>query len=162
MTDDENFKNETCIRGAKSIADKCDMGYVMTRISEKTWNTIVPTLKMAARAGSLDPKYIEDLNYRPTHVIDIYKMRRGRYKNVRIWLSLHLGTGYRQDLFMTTADNQPINGILDLFFKSARIDIIDDSIKNCVIKSKQLLLIISSIEFVYLSKIEKNFLLVKV
>ena len=40
------------------------MGYVMTRISEKTWNTIVPTLKMAARAGSLDPKYIEDLNYK--------------------------------------------------------------------------------------------------
>ena len=123
MTDDENFKNETCIRGAKSIADKCDMGYVMTRISEKTWNTIVPTLKMAARAGSLDPKYIEDLNYRPTHVIDIYKMRRGRYKNVRIWLSLHLGTGYRQDLFMTTADNQPINGILDLFSSSAELEL---------------------------------------
>ena len=45
-------------------------------------------------------------------------MRRGRYKNVRIWLNLHLGTGFRKDLFMSTADNQPIGNVLDIFSSS--------------------------------------------
>ena len=56
-----------------------------------------------------------DEAYKPTHIIDIYKMRRGRYKNVRIWINLDLGTGRRNDLFMTTADNQPIGEVIDLF-----------------------------------------------
>ena len=115
MMDDGEFKNETCIRGAKSISDKADLGYVMTRVNEKVWNTIVPELRSAARQGIIDAKYLEDENYRPTHIIDIYKMRRGRYKNVRIWINLHLGTGYRRDLFITTADNQPIKETIDLF-----------------------------------------------
>ena len=52
---------------------------------------------------------------RPTHVLDIYKMRRGRYKNVRIWTNVHLGTGYRKDLFITSADNRPISNFMDIF-----------------------------------------------
>ena len=123
MMDDGEFKNETCIRGAKSIADKCDMGYVMTRVSDKVWNSIAQNLRSAAREGIIDPMYLEDPNYRPTHIIDIYKMRRGRYKNVRIWTNLHLGTGRRTDLFMTTADNQPIRGILDLFSSATEQEI---------------------------------------
>ena len=108
MSDDGEFKNETCIRGAKSIADKCDMGYVMTRISEQTWQKMLPSFKMAAREGRIDARYLED-NNKPTHIIDIYKMRRGRFKNVRIWLHLHLGTGEREDLFMTDMNNCPID-----------------------------------------------------
>ena len=124
MGDDEmSFKDEKSIRGAKSIADKADMGYVMTRVSDKVWNSIAQNLRSAAREGIIDPIYLEDPNYRPTHIIDIYKMRRGRYKNVRIWTNLHLGTGRRTDLFMTTADNQPIRGILDLFSSATEQEI---------------------------------------
>ena len=113
MGDDEmNFKDEKSIRGAKSIADKADMGYVMTRVSEKGWNSIVPTLNIAVREGTIPG---ELLNERPTHVLDIYKMRRGRYKMIRIWSKIHLGTGERKDLFITNADNQPIKEPLDLF-----------------------------------------------
>ena len=108
MMDDGNFKNEACIRGSKAVADKADMGYVMTRVSDKTWNSLLPTLRIAARDGRIEAKYLEDEHWKPTHILDIYKMRRGRYKNVRIWTHIHLGTGERQDLFMTTADNQPI------------------------------------------------------
>ena len=118
MMDDGEFKNETCIRGAKSIADKADMAYIMTRVNEKVWNTITPKLRQAAREGSIDAAILDDITLRPTHIIDIYKMRRGRYKNVRIWLNLHLGTGYRKDLFMSTADNQPIGNVLDIFSSS--------------------------------------------
>ena len=124
MMDDGEFKNETCIRGAKSIADKCDTGYVMTRVSEKVWNSLLPGWKQAIQDGRLDAAIINNPELRPTHIIDIYKMRRGRYKNVRIWINLHLGTGYRQDLFMTNADNTPINTNLELYssYKEYNLD----------------------------------------
>ena len=59
-------------------------------------------------------------------------MRRGRYKNIRIWTNLHLGTGRRIDLFMTTADNQPIRDILDLFSSAVEKEIINwkDEVKE--------------------------------
>ena len=122
MGDDGEFKNEMSIRGSKAAADKCDIGYVMTRVSEKFWNSIVPGLRQAARSGLIEPEMLE--SNRPTHVLDIYKMRRGRFKNVRIWTQLHLGTGYRKDLFITTADNQPISNELDIF-NSAKEQIIE-------------------------------------
>lgn len=116
---------------AKSIADKADIAYVMSRVNDKIWNSMMPTFKVAAREGYLDPKYIEDLNYRPTHILDIYKMRRGRYKNVRIWTRLNLGTGERQDLFMTTADNQPINTVVDLFSSAREVPVLDWKNEEC-------------------------------
>ena len=58
-------------------------------------------------------------------------MRRGRFKNVRIWCSLDLGTGRRRDLFMTTADNQPLNFDVKVYNKMGviRIDNWKDEIK---------------------------------
>jgi replicative DNA helicase len=107
MVEDGEFKNETTIRGAKSIADKADMGCVMTRVSDSIWNSLLPALRVAAADGRIPHAIVANKAERPTHIIDIYKMRRGRYKNIRIWTTLHLGTGYRKDRFMTTADNQP-------------------------------------------------------
>lgn len=122
MGDDEMaFKDEKCIRGSKAVADKCDIGYVMSRVSEKGWNSIAPTLRAAAREGIIDKKYVEDSSWRPTHVLDIYKMRRGRYKGVRIWINIDLGTGARRDLFMTTAENNPIPFSTDLFNSASEI-----------------------------------------
>ena len=113
MGDDEmSFKDEKSIRGAKAIADKCDMGYVMTRVSEKGWQSVLSTFKIAAREGRIEKDMIDNP---PTHVLDIYKMRRGRYKMIRIWTRIHLGTGERKDLFITNAANQPISEPLDLF-----------------------------------------------
>lgn len=97
---------------AKSIADKADVGFVLTRISEKGWNSLVPTLRTAVRDNIIDASIFDR---RPTHVIDIYKMRRGRYKMVRIWTYIHLGTGEREDLFITNAANQPLYEPIDLF-----------------------------------------------
>ena len=120
MNDDGDFKNETCIRGSKAVSDKCDVGFVMTRVTDKQWNAFLPTLKQAAREGKID---ISKINTRPTHVLDIYKMRRGRYKNVRIWIELNLGNGYRKDLFLTTAENQPIGEIFDIFNSALEVPI---------------------------------------
>ena len=89
------------------------MGYVMTRISEATWQKLLPGFRVASREGTIEESFLQD-NNKPTHIIDIYKMRRGRFKNVRIWINLHLGTGYRKDLFITDANNCPITTKLEV------------------------------------------------
>ena len=115
ISDDEmEFRDEKCIRGAKSIADKADMGYVMTRISDKGWNSLKSDLQPAIRDGVIPKEMIEGEKH-PTHILDIYKMRRGRYKMIRIWIYLHLGTGERKDCFITNAVNQPYSEMVDLF-----------------------------------------------
>ena len=124
MDDNGEFKDMTSIRGSKAIADKADIGFIMTKISQKNLNTYQVEWKKAARQGILDPKYVESSEYQPTHVIDIYKNRRGRYKNIRIWTRLNLGTGERQDLFMTSAENEPISYVINAF-DSAKEEVID-------------------------------------
>lgn len=108
MGDEEmGFKDEKSIRGSKAVADKCDMGFVMTRIPEKFWDSITKSLHEAVREGKIENPDIFDKD-KPTHILDIYKMRRGRYKMVRIWTQLDLGTGQRRDIFMTDAVNNPM------------------------------------------------------
>lgn len=107
MGDEEmEFKDEKSIRGSKAVADKCDMGFVMSRIPERFWDSMKTQINMAIRDKVLSPEVLT--SKRPTHILDIYKMRRGRYKMVRIWTKLDLGTGEREDIFMTDAVNQPI------------------------------------------------------
>ena len=81
------------------------------------------------RENELDASYLEDSLNKPTHILDIYKMRRGRFKNVRIWTHIDLGNGYRKDLFMTTADNHPIDFNIDLFLSASEQPISDWSEK---------------------------------
>ena len=126
MTDDGEFKNETNIRGSKATADKADVGFVITRISEKTWNSIKPKLRASAQIGVINSQLIENPLFWPTHILDIYKMRRGMYKNVRIWSHIDLGNGRRQDLFMTTAENEPIeHQVMDIFSSAKEKAILD-------------------------------------
>ncbi len=82
------IRNQNMIRGATSIIDKCDAGYIT-----------LPVMKgeLEALAG-----LIQQQGYKkPTHVTDIYKIRRGRYKDVRIWSAVDLGTCRMEDLFVT-------------------------------------------------------------
>ena len=109
MESDGEFKDESCIRGSKAVADKCDMGCVMSRVSDDIWNDLLPKFRQKAREGKVDANYLENEDYKPTHIIDIYKMRRGRYRGVRIWSHIHLGTGRRLDLFMTTISGEIID-----------------------------------------------------
>ena len=119
MGEDGEFKNEMNIRGSKACADKADLGYVITRVNDKIWNSMLPTLRTAARNRELEASYLENELNRPTHILDIYKMRRGRFKNIRIWSKIDLGNGYRKDLFITTAENQPIDFNIDLFLSAS-------------------------------------------
>lgn len=94
----ENWKgirNQTLIRSAKSIVDKVDLGMITMPVRSDDLNMLDGLLRQLNMPA-------------PTHVKDIYKLRRGRYKNVRIWCILDLGTARVEDLFMTNANYEPI------------------------------------------------------
>lgn len=84
----EGIRNHTLIRGAKAIVDKADLGCITAAVNDKDREKLV----MACKRMNMPM---------PNQVKDIYKLRRGRYKNVRIWGLMDLGTGRWNDLFVT-------------------------------------------------------------
>ena len=105
----EGIRNQTLIRGSKGIADKIDCGTIICVATDKD----KAKLQYACHISGMPM---------PTHVMDIYKLRRGRYKNVRIWGLYDLGTARWQDLFVTDANYNVIN------IGSPRIIFSDDTI----------------------------------
>ena len=99
----EGFKDERCLRGAKSLADKCDFACIVSRVTDKDLQSVSPMLKQAGLAATANSTLMEI----PTHVIDIYKNRRGGLRGVRVWTRLNLGTGERKDLCITRDNNTP-------------------------------------------------------
>lgn len=95
----EGFKDEQSIRSAKSIVDKIDCGAIMVKVEEKECNFLNANLR---EAGKAPPTRM------PTVRFDIYKNRRGQYKNVSIWSYINLGTGEREDLYITTMSGKII------------------------------------------------------
>lgn len=126
------FKDENCLRGSKSLADKADMGCIVQRINKEEWSKELDAkYTLALNSGRFGPdtmigmlsKARKTNKVYPTHVIDIYKMRRGQYKNVRIWCYIDLGTGERYDLFMTGADNIMLDNLnsFHLYIEDTRL-----------------------------------------
>lgn len=90
------IRNQNLLRGAKAIADKIDFGAI-TMMATKEETDILSRL-------------INELGVEtPTQVTDVYKARRSRYKNVRIWSAADLGTGRVKDLFVTDGNFNLIN-----------------------------------------------------
>ena len=99
----KELKNQSSIRGSKAIIDKADVGAIGTTVS------------------SDEIQMLQDLhipyNIVPNQVLDIYKLRRGRYNGVRIWSFFDLGTCRLTDLFVTDAKYQLIPGFQTMDFR---------------------------------------------
>ena len=90
--DGKEIKNESVIRGSRAIIDKADIACVCARLSQEDLEHIEP--------------YCSFL--KPNIVTDIYKVRRGRFNNVRIWSYIDLGTCRKTDLFVTNTQYELI------------------------------------------------------
>ena len=90
------MKTKASIRSAKSIADKADVGCILSLVTEDDLKVLKEAINMIGKA--------------PNQVTDIYKLRRGRYNNVRIWSYFDAGTCRREDLFITDAYMNSVNG----------------------------------------------------
>ncbi len=91
----KGVRNQSLLRDSKGIIDKCDIGVITMPAREEDINMLTPALRKLGLPT-------------PTHVRDIYKARRGRYKNVRIWSIFDLGTARIMDLFVTDGNYIPI------------------------------------------------------
>ena len=119
----EGVRNQTLIRGAKSIVDKCDVGAITSPAQDRDITALTPMMREYGYPN-------------PTHVMDIYKLRRGRYKNVRIWGILDLGTGRWIDLFVTDGNYRviPINAPKVIFNTT---DMVDFNVKESMNNTKE-------------------------
>lgn len=79
---------------SKAIIDKADIACIVTEVTSTDLEQVAES---ANRCGLA-----------PTHVTDVYKIRSGRFKGVRIWSYYNLGNGNRRDLFITDSENKEI------------------------------------------------------
>jgi hypothetical protein len=79
------------LRGAKSIADKIDLGAILLPAKQKDYEALEPILN-------------SNTFEQPNLKISIYKNRRGRYKGIYLWCKSNLGVCRIKPMFATTWD----------------------------------------------------------
>lgn len=99
------------LRSAKSIADKADVGAILTAVREQDQSVI----------QAWAAKGFEQL---PTFVMTVYKVRAGSYQNIKVYLYFDRGTCQMHDCFVTDARGE-ILSIAD-----TNIELILDSTKE--------------------------------
>ena len=100
--DSENgeIKNESAIRGSRAIIDKADIGVIISRINPKEFDLLEQL----------------ELPVTPNQVTDVFKVRRGRFTQVRIWSYVDLGTCRKEDLILTDSFYRKIDGFVPMRF----------------------------------------------
>ena len=86
--------NASMLRGARAIADKTDFAEIMTKLSEKDKEVAAC---FCQKLGIPDDK-------KPNMVRNIFKNRRGRYTNGKVFCHADLGTCRIEPLFFTFND----------------------------------------------------------
>jgi replicative DNA helicase len=80
--------DQNLLRGAKSIADKIDLGMIMLEVSQND----LTALEDVIREGGFE---------KPVIKISVYKNRRGRYKDILLWCKANRGTCKIEPMFAT-------------------------------------------------------------
>ena len=85
---DSETPDQNLLRGAKSIADKIDMGAIMLEVTQKDRES----LESIINKGNYEMPVIK---------ISIYKNRRGRWKGIYLWCTANRGTCKINPIFAT-------------------------------------------------------------
>lgn len=85
---DEKQPDQNLLRGAKSLADKIDVGMISLRITQEDLDSLSTLLSA-------------NLYETPTHKISVYKNRGGRYTAILMWCVADLGTCRMRPMFIT-------------------------------------------------------------
>lgn len=97
------FRDYKYIRGSKAIIDLVDLACIMSRPAKQE-------LESLTKAGDVSFEI-------PNLVTDIFKNRRGRWTQVRIWSRNDLGCCRKKDLFITDTNLKSINNFSIIDFK---------------------------------------------
>jgi len=82
--------NQNILRGAKALADKLDIGYIGLFATAEDLDALSHIIEKGF-----------ELQERPNIVFHMYKNRRSKYGNVKIWSYVDLGTCRIKNLFVT-------------------------------------------------------------
>ena len=93
------------LRDSKSIPDKADFGAIKAKVLNEELNLLEAACQTVGAY--------------PNQVTDVYKMRRGKWVDVRIWSLVDNGTCRFKDLFVTDANLKIIS---DFEIKSILLD----------------------------------------
>lgn len=105
--DNKNIRNEASLAGGRSTINKADFGFIMARPTKEELEILDTTI---ARLGV------------PNIVTDVFKVRSGRWTQVRIWANVDLGTLRKTELFVTDARLEIIPMIEELEYASPLLD----------------------------------------
>lgn len=105
---------------SKAIADKADIGVITCKVTEEDLNNLTRTAGVT-------------FNIPPNQVTDVYKVRRGRWVDVRIWSRMDLGTCRKEDVFITDGNYHTI-GDFNVIFHSNILYSTDELVNQIVEK----------------------------
>lgn len=88
--------DQNLLRGAKSLSDKVDIGYILLPIRESDQDVIDAYLK-------------KGFNQAPNVVKHIYKVRRGKIHGVRLYQYFDYSTCRTEDCFVTNKNGELVN-----------------------------------------------------
>lgn len=103
-----DFKNEqnrdqTVIAGAKAIINKADQAGIVSRPTDRELTKIEPLMRNVVGG------------YKPNVVVSVYKIRGGKFFNVKVWLYVDYSTMRVHDLFVTdynySAVSEAVSGL---------------------------------------------------
>lgn len=98
---DSETPDQNLLRGAKSIADRCDVGMILLSATSED-------------LAKLEPILASNPNFKVPNVkMSVYKNRRGSYKGIYLWCNADLGTCRIHPQFATTWHHEMI-GIEDI------------------------------------------------
>lgn len=103
--------DQQLLRGAKSISDKIDIGSIMLPVRESDRQVI-------------DSYVAKGFQVEPTHVIHVYKVRRGQYNNIKVYINFDRSTCRATECFVTdnngnllTIEDTSVEVVLDKTFE---------------------------------------------
>ena len=100
-------RNANMLRGSKAIADKIDVGVIGVRCCQEEIEQI--------------QEYAQSMGVGiPNLVLDVYKNRRGKMCDVKIFRSFHYGTCRTKDLFATTQNYRPLDGVIKFQYETVQ------------------------------------------
>lgn len=97
--DNRDIRNEASLAGGRATINKADNGAILARPKADELKVIGPAINTH---GGITPNL----------VTDVFKVRSGRYTQVRVWSYVNLGTLKRKDLFVTDALLNTIDDIV--------------------------------------------------
>lgn len=105
--DEENkkggFRDFRNIQGSRSIVNLVDFACIMSTPSPEELTSVAA--------------FKQSFGYSPNVVTDVFKNRRGRWNQVRIWSYFDKGTCRKYDLFITSDRMKPLNEFFIVDFK---------------------------------------------